>query len=454
MTEQDRERARAIVERAIQAGATAADLLWVEASSQTVRTRFKEIERLEHAQERRLGLRVFSGQRSAVVATSDLSPDSVERLIGEALALSRAAEPDEAAGLPAASDLCRGEPPELQLWDDEVDRMSVPETTALAREAEAAALSADPRIANSEGSECEVDRGERYYVTSDGFSAGYRATALSIATYPVARQNGAGPSQMQRDYWYDAARWRRKLASPESIGRTAASRAIRRLGSRRVPTQETPVVFDPETAASLLRHVTSAVSGPAIYRGSSFMIGRLGEPVAAPAVTVIDDGTLPGALGSRPFDGEGLPSRRTVVIRAGVLNSYLLDTYSARRLGLKSTGNAARGTGEGPSVSPTNFYLEPGDLAPERIVASLDRGLWVTKLIGFGVNLATGDFSQGAAGLWVEHGEPVFPVDEITIAGNLRQMLLGIEQIGNDLTLRGRVAAPTIRIHRMMIGGS
>jgi len=258
---------------------------------------------------------------------------------------------------------------------------------------------------------------------------------------------------MQRDSWYSVSRTFKGLEAPETVGATAAKRALRRLGARKVPTQDAPIVFDPDMAASLLRTIAGAASGTSIYRGTSFLLNRLGEQVAADSVTVIDDGTIPGALGSRPFDGEGVPTRRTVVVEHGVLQSYLLDTYCARRLGLTSTGNAAREAG-GISVGSANLYLVPGTHTPEEIIGSVKSGLYLTELIGFGVNMVTGDYSRGAVGLWIENGELTYPVEEITIAGNLLEMWRHIDMVGNDLVLRGRTAAPTLKIERMTIAGN
>lgn len=258
---------------------------------------------------------------------------------------------------------------------------------------------------------------------------------------------------MQRDSWYSVSRKFHGLESPEVIGQTAAKRALRRLGARKVPTQQAPVVFDPMVAASLLRTLAGAVAGTAMYRGASFLLNRLGQQVAAENVTVIDDGTIPAGLGSRPFDSEGIPTRRTVVLEHGVLQSYLLDTYCGRKLGMASTGNAARDA-SGPTVGSTNFYLVPGTYTPAEIIASIKSGLYVTELIGFGVNLVTGDYSRGAVGLWIENGTLAYPVEEITIAGNLNEMLRNIEMVGNDLVFRGRTAAPTLKIAAMTIGGN
>jgi PmbA protein len=258
---------------------------------------------------------------------------------------------------------------------------------------------------------------------------------------------------MERDYWYTSARHLADLEPPEEIGREAARRAVRRLGGRKGETTEVPVIFDPETAASLIRGMAVAASGPSLYRGTSFLIGQRGQTVASPRVTIVDDPLMPQGLGSRPFDGEGLPSRRTVLVDRGVLASYLLDTYSARRLGLEATGHAAREGGGGVTVGYTNLYLEPGPWAPEEILRSVDRGLYVTELIGFGVNFVTGDYSRGAVGFWIEGGELAYPVEEITIAGNLRQMMQDVEMVGRDLTFRDQTAAPTLKISRLTVAG-
>ena len=259
---------------------------------------------------------------------------------------------------------------------------------------------------------------------------------------------------MQQDSWYAVRHRFAGLDSPESVGQEAARRAVRRLGARKLSTRRAPVVFDQEMAAGLLGNLCHAASGYALYKGASFLIGQLGKRLAPEFVTIYDNGRLPGGLGSRPFDGEGLPTRKTTVVERGMLTSYLLDTYSGRKLGLASTGNASRGIGESPSVGPTNFYLVPGTTAPAEILRSVREGLYVTELIGFGVNMVTGDYSRGAAGFWIENGELAYPVEEITIAGNLKQMFADIEVVGSDLEFRGRIASPTIKIREMMIAGT
>jgi PmbA protein len=259
---------------------------------------------------------------------------------------------------------------------------------------------------------------------------------------------------MQRDYWYSTSRTFAGLEPADAIGREAARRTLRRLGARRVPTGEYPVVFEPEMAASLLRHVAGAIAGSSLYRRASFLVDQLGETIAAPGITIVDDPLRPGGLASRPFDGEGVASRRRTIVERGVLANYLLDSYSARRLGLRTTGHAARSAGDAPGVAPTNFFLEAGPHDPEAIVRSVRRGLYVTELIGFGVNLVTGDYSRGAAGLWIEDGELAYPVEEITIAGTLPAMLRDVTMIGKDLRFRTATAAPTVKIERMTIAGT
>ena len=258
---------------------------------------------------------------------------------------------------------------------------------------------------------------------------------------------------MQRDGWYHVTRKRALLEEPEAIGKIAAQRALRRLGARQIKTCEVPIIFDPDMAASLVRHIAGAVSGPSLYRGASFLLGKLGQQIAAAGVTIVDDGTMPGGLGSRPFDGEGLPVRRTVVVDKGVLSSYLLDTYSARKLGMASTHHGAR-DGAGVTVSATNLYLDRGTTDPKDLIKGVKQGLYVTELIGFGVNGVTGDYSRGAVGLWIDNGELAYPVEEITIAGNLADMLRNVTAIGNDLVFRGSVASPTLRIDGMTLAGA
>jgi PmbA protein len=436
-----------VLARATARGATAADGFLIEEQSFSASVRLGQVDTVTHSREQRLALRVFAGRASAAASTSDLSRESLERVVDEATALARVTAEDPHAGLPDAGELI-DRVPELELEDHEGPEATPEQKIELARRAEAAALAADPRITNSEGAEYFDRRAHYAYATSHGFARDYRTSSFGLTVSPVAAKDG----EMQRDAWYTYARRRRALDEPESVGRTAAARALRRLGARKVKTTEVPVIFDPDMAATLLRSIAGAASGPSLYRRASFLLERLGTRIAASTVTIVDDGLRPGALGSRPFDGEGLATRRTVLVGEGTLESYLLDTYSARKLGLASTHHASR-DGAGVSVGTTNLMLMPGTASPEELIGSVKQGLYVTELIGFGVNGVTGDYSRGAAGLWIEDGRLTFPVEEVTVAGNLLQMFDRIEGVGNDLVLRDRVSAPTLKIARMVVAG-
>lgn len=442
------ERLERLLASARRRGAVEADAFLVEEEELTLQVRLGQVESLRHARERHCSLRIFTAEGSASATTSDLSPAALERLVDETLALAAVARRDEHSGLPAPEALARAIP-DLDLLDAEGHALPVEEKIALARRAEAAALGFDPRVTNSEGAEFWDRRARVAYASSAGFAGGFEASIFAFSVTPVAVEDG----EMQRDYWYTGARRLAGLEPPELVGETAARRALRRLGARKLETQEVPVVFDPETAASLVRTLTIAATGPSLYRGASFLVGKLGERIASPVVTIVDDALMPGGLGSRPFDGEGVASRRVVLVDRGVLASYLLDTYSARKLGLAATGHAMREPGGGVGVGHTNLYLVPGPHPPGEIIASVDRGLYVTELIGFGVNFVTGDYSRGAVGLWIENGELAYPVEEITVAGNLLKMLQDVELVGNDLSFRDQSAAPTLKIARMTVAG-
>ena len=448
MTHVDTDLLASVLRRAAERGASAADGFLVEDTSFSASVRLGQVDTVTHSREQRLSLRVFAGRASAAASTSDLSRASLERVVDEATALARITAEDPHAGLPDAATLIE-HVPDLGLEDHEAGELTPEQKIETARRAEAAALAVDPRITNSEGAEY-FDRRARYaYATSHGFARGYTTSSFGITVSPVAAQNG----EMQRDSWYTTARRRRALDDAESVGRTAAARALRRLGARKVKTTEVPIIFDPDTAASLIRAIANAASGPSLYRRASFLLDRLGSRVASTAVNIVDDGLIEAGLGSRPFDGEGLATRRTHVVRDGVLESYLLDTYSGRKLGLTSTHHASR-DGAGVSVGTTNLMLMPGSTTPEALIRSVQSGLYVTELIGFGINGVTGDYSRGAVGLWIENGELAYPVEEVTVAGNLLEMFERIDGIANDLVLRDRVAAPTVKIARMVVAGN
>lgn len=438
-----------VLDRAKGLGASGADIVIADGDTFSVQVRLSAVERLTKAREKRLGLRVFFGKRSASTATSDFTAGSLDRLVSDTCTLAKAVAEDRASGLPEAGAMA-ADFPDLDLYDPTT--LETETQIELARRAESGARDADPRITNSEGAEFDSTSGHVILANSHGFVGEYRSSSFSVAVSPIA--SVPGKEGMQRDSWYAVSRRFDRLEEPESVGREAARRTLRRLGARKVRTTRAPVVFDPEMAASVLGNLCAAANGYALYKGASWLMGQLGQRIGAERVTVYDDGRLRDGLGSRPFDGEGLPTRKTVVVEGGILKSYLLDTYSAGKLGLSSTGNASRSVGESPSVGPTNFYLAPGRSTPEEIIGSVKQGLYVTELIGFGVNMVTGDYSRGAAGVWIEDGELAYPVEEITIAGNLKTMLQHIEMIGNDLRFRARVASPTIKISEMTIAGS
>jgi PmbA protein len=441
--------ARDILAMAGAKGASQGDVVMVESDSFFVTVRLAEVEKISQAQQKRLGLRLFFGSRSASASTSDISTKSIERLVEDTTRMAQATAQDPHSGLPAAEDLAR-EFPELDLSDEQGRSISVDEKIQIALAVEKSALGYDSRITNSEGAEFSNQFGRVIYASSHGFSGEYSGSTFGHSVAPVASENGT----MQRDYWYSSNRKFSRLESAESVGEKAAQRTLRRLGAKKVKTSEVPVVFEPEIAGSLLRNLSSAISGYSLYKGASFLVGKLGTQIASELVTVIDDGTIRGALGSRPFDAEGLPIKRKAVVEKGRLQSYLLDTYSGKKLGMASTGNASRSVGEPPGVAPSNFYLAAGAHSPDDIIASVKSGFYVTELIGFGVNLVTGDYSRGAAGIWIENGKLTYPVEEVTIAGNLKEMFQNIEMLGNDLEMRGRVAAPTVKISKMTVAGN
>jgi PmbA protein len=428
------------------AGADGADVLVTEGTEFSVTVRRGEVETLKEAGSKALGIRVFVGRRTASSYTSDFSRPALARLVEETVAMARATGEDPAAGLP--DEVSPPEDLELALFDPSPAALPAEERIEQARRAEAAALET-PGITNSQGGSYGSGEGLVVLANTRGFLGSYRTSSVSLSVVPQAEREG----QMERDYWYTAGRGLSDLESPEQVGRTAAERTLRRLGARRVPTCGAPVVFDPETAAEILGTVFSALSGYAVFRNATFLKDRLGEAVASPLLTLVDDGRRYRGLGSRPFDGEGLPTRRNVPLERGVLRHWLCDSYSARKIGAKPTGSARRGVGGGPSVGAGNLYFEPGTASPEEILAGVERGLYVTDLIGFGVNVVTGDYSQGAVGHWIENGRLVHPVHEITIAGNLKQMLLDVDAVGSDLVFRGSSASPTIRIRRMTVSG-
>jgi PmbA protein len=442
-----------VVERALRAGATEAEAVIREGDEFSTLVRLGQVETLKESGARGIGVRVFLGSngahRTANTSTSDFTEAGLDQLVRGAIDLAQVTSEDPFAGLPDQAAMGRLDG-SLDLYYEDVYSMPAAERIDYARRAEAAALSADPRLKNSDGGSFDAATGHKVMANSRGFVGEYQRSYCSVAAMPIAQTEQGG---MQRDYWFSSARTLAKLASPESIGAEAARRTLRRLNARRVPTQRVPIVFAPEIARSLVGNIFEAANGDSVYRGASFWANQLGQQVASSNVTVIDDGTIPGLFGTAPFDGEGLPTRRTVIVENGVLKNYLLNTYTGRKLSMQSTGNASRGLAGTPGIGAGNLFLENGSVSPEQLLADVKVGFYVTELMGFGVNMVTGDYSRGAAGLWIENGELTFAVEEITIAGNLKEMLNNVSAIANDLEFRGAVASPTLRIDGMTIAG-
>ncbi len=438
-----------VVRRAMQGGATAVEAIAMDGSEFSTVVRLGEVETLKESGSKGIGVRVFFGQRAASTYSSDLSPEGIRQMVDSALKLAKVTSEDPFAGIPEPSQLGKLEG-DLNLYHEDVYSLSTADRIDYARRAEKAALDADPRITNSEGGTFDAAVGYKVLANSHGFIGDYQRSYCSVSAVPIAQIDGAA---MQRDYWYSVANTLRKLESPEEVGQIAAKRTLRRLGARKVKTAKVPLVFEHTIAGALVGHIFEAVNGDSIYRGASFLTGKLGEKIAGDNINVVDDGTMPGGFGTSPFDSEGVPSRKTTVIENGVLKSYLLNTYTAKKLGLQTTGNASRGLAGTPGIGPGNFFLQPGAKTAEEIIAEIKEGLFVTEFLGFGVNLVTGDFSRGASGLWIQNGELTFPVEEITVAGNLKDMFLNISEIGSDLQFRSAIASPTLRIDGMTVAG-
>lgn len=439
-----RDRAADIVQRAIAAGADAADAVFAADASLEVSVRLGQLEDVGRSESEELGLRVFVGQRSASVSTSDLSNEATGALVERAVAMAREAPEDRWSGLAPKERLMRGAPPLLDL--DDGAEVSPSELRDVASTAEEAAR-AVPGVSNSEGGGAGSSRSVWALATSHGFAGAYAATGHSVSASVLAGSAGAG---MVRDYAHHSARRRQHLESPEIVGQRAGERAVARVDPGRLESGAMPVVYDPRVGASLLGHLAGAISGQAITRRTSFLLEALGTRVFSPGITIRDDPHRPHGLRSRPFDGEGLPVSPRAIIEDGMLEAWLLDSASARQLGLEPTGHAARGVGGSPGVSTSNLYLEAGGVPVSTLIADIASGVYITELIGQGVNGVTGDYSRGAAGFRIEGGEIAGPVAEFTIAGNLRDMFLNLVP-ANDLEFRFGTNVPTCRIEGMTV---
>lgn len=434
-----------LIQAARKAGADAADALLVEGVAAGVSYRLGKLEDVERAESTDLGLRVFVGARVAFVSSNDLSKDRLAGLPERAVAMAKLAPEDKYAGL-APKDLLARDYPALDLEDP--DEPSTETLIERSRAVEGAAM-AVPGITNSEGGGASFGRTAIALATSEGFRGGYATTSHGIG---VAVLGGEGTG-MERDYAESSARHGSDMESPEVVGKRAGERTIKRLNPRQAKSQRAPVVYDPRVSASLVGSFAGAISGSSIARGVSFLKDKMGQAVFGSSINIIDDPHRKRGQRSKPFDGEGVANRKMALIENGVLTAWLLDTASAKQLGLTTNGHAARGTGGPPSPSTTNLYMAPGKLSPEELMADIKDGFYVTETMGFGVNGVTGDYSQGASGFWIENGKIAYPVSGVTIASNLKDMFLNLTP-ANDLEFRHGTNAPTIRVEGMTIAGS
>jgi PmbA protein len=434
-----------LIARARHAGADAADAVLFEGTSLSHGRRLGKTEKLERSEGQDLGLRVFIGRQQAVVSSTDRSPKALAELVERAVAMARTVPEDPYSGIADPSEIAH-EWPSLDMLDPEEPSAEV--LIERARAAEEAALAVEG-VTNSEGAEAGWGRSTVALAASNGFAGTYSGSSLGVSTSVIA---GSGTG-MERDYDFSSAIFAADLRDPVEVGKSAGERAVKRLGAKKMPTSRCPVVFDPRVARSFISHLLGAISGPSIARGTSFLKNRLGEHIFPEAITIIDDPHRHRGLRSKPFDGEGIANRRRAIIDKGVLTTWLLDLRSARQLGLKTTGHAARGTASPPSPAATNVWIEPGALSPKALISDIESGFYVTEMMGMGVNGVTGDYSRGAAGFWIDKGEIAFPVSEMTVAGNLKDIFAGIV-VANDLEFKSGADSPTLRVDDLTVAGA
>ena len=434
-----------LIARARRAGANAADAVLFEGASLSHARRLGKTEKLERSEGRDLGLRVFIGRQQAVVSSTDTSPKALAALVERAIAMARTVPEDPDCGIADPSEIA-GTWPTLDMLDPEEPTAET--LIERARAAEDAAL-AVAGVTNSEGAEAGWGRSSIALAASNGFAGAYAGSSHGVSASVIA---GSGTG-MERDYDFASAIHAADLRDPAEIGKSAGERAVKRLGAKKMPTCRCPVVFDPRVARSFISHLLGAISGPAIARGTSFLKDRLGERIFPEAITIIDDPHRRRGLRAKPFDAEGIANHRRAIINNGVLTTWLLDLRSSRQLGLKTTGHAARGTASPPSPAATNVWIEPGALSPKELIADIASGFYVTEMMGMGVNGVTGDYSRGAAGFWIEDGEIAFPVSEMTVAANLKDMFAGLVA-ADDLEFRTGADAPTLRIDDLTVAGA
>ncbi|MGQ0503967.1 MAG: TldD/PmbA family protein [Myxococcaceae bacterium] len=441
--------AKKLVGRAMKLGATQAEAFIQRGRESSVRVRNGAIQDLTEAASKGVGVRVIVKGRLGFAYTSDFQPETLDSFVSRAITLAEAAAPNKLNGLPDRKDL-KGRAEISDLFDKDVAELKPEWKIDSALEIEKAGKAYDPRITTFDSVGAGDYVAEVYLANSEGMTGGYSGTYVYLYANPVASENG----QLQTSSWMDYKRFLNALESPEAVGREAARRAVRMLGAKKVKSQKVPVLFDPTMAAGFVGSIASAANGDSVFKKSSIFAPLLKKKVARETVTVVDDGLLPRGLGTSPFDGEGVPTRKTPIIENGVLQSFLYDAFTARKAKAKTTGNASRGYSSLPQIGVHNLYLEAGDRDPEEMVREVKNGFYVTSMLGRGANTVTGDYSRGANGLWIENGELAYPVMEVTVAGNLLQMLNGIDAIGSDLTFRGSVGAPTLRFEELTVAGA
>lgn len=435
-----------VVKKAVRLGADQCDAFIETGTHLEITVRKGKPETVERARFTGLGIRFFSKKRLGFSFATDLSSDAIDRAIDQARAFALSASPDPDGG--PAEAICK-EVEDLAIFDPSIEDLPIAKKIGMALECEQAAYDYDPRIKNTYGTSYNEETITIVIATHNCDPTSYRATRFELACIPVAESNG----EKRIGIWVSKERLLSEIEPPVVIGRTSAYNAIRMLGAKPTKTQKAPVVFEQRTAAEVLENIFDCLDGNMVIKGMSFLMDRLDQKVASEHVTIIDDGRIPSRTGSRPFDADGIPTQRTICIDRGILKQFLYDLRTARKAQTKSTGNAWRGFDTVPSIGPNNFYLAPSDTSPEQIIRSVSNGILITSLLGFGVNPTTGDFSRGAEGLWISNGEVASPIDGITIAGNLLDMLKGISAVGSDLRFFGRIGSPTFLIDQMTIAG-
>jgi PmbA protein len=450
MNEEDLNLAEDIVKMAKQRGADEAEVHITSSRNFSTTVRKGEVEKISESEPHSLTIRVYKEKRGAVLFSSDFRRAALERLVDDALDRTSIVDPDPEGGLPDPEDLAKDFEQDLDLWDPMVGDLPPEIKINLAKEAEDAAMSFDSRITNTNGASFGSTIYSFVLVNSLGFAGGYRESSCYISMSAVADDKDG---KKQTDGWYSAKQHFNRLEKPAEIGRQAAERTLAKVGARKIKTQTVPVIWDQNTAAAFLGIISRGIMGSALYRGMTFLQGKEGQQIAAPGVTIVDDPLRPALPGSRPFDGEGVYSRRNEIFKNGVFNQFLFNTYSARKMKNRTTGSASASTGSTPGMSTTNFYLEPGTVTEDELIAGVENGLYLRGMIGFGENITTGDFSRGGEGIWIENGKLTYPVSEINISGDMRNMLANISQIANNLEFRSGTASPSFRMDNVVISG-